>query len=157
MFLLWGVTTKCFSCTRGTFVLALKWALRSRYVAEFSLGLDAMKIAAYRSYCRVGGASDLGVNWARKLTAHVGRPDLCWRPLQSALGVGCASSLAGTHGSSTQAGLHLLLVRVVLLDQLTAWHYGCYRCPFLTLPLSRARRCCADWLDGRSHEGWHSR
>jgi hypothetical protein len=39
----------------------------------------------------------------------------------SALRVGCASRLAGTPGSSVQAGLHLLLVLVVLLDPLTAW------------------------------------
>jgi hypothetical protein len=43
----------------------------------------------------------------------------------SVLGTGGASRLVGILGSSMLVGLHLPLIRVVLLNSLTAWHYGC--------------------------------
>jgi hypothetical protein len=90
-------------------VLILKRDVLHRgYAAEFSQRMDAMKIAACHSYCHEGRASALGAKptvLGSSLPVVVG-----WVCDVSTVGAGCASRFAGTPGSSTQAGLHLLLV-----------------------------------------------
>jgi hypothetical protein len=73
----------------------------------------------------------------------------------NALAVGGTSRLAENLSFSMQAGSHLFVVRVVLLDPLTAW---CSGCPSLILcrlagrdPMQLgAAMLLANWLDGRS-------
>jgi hypothetical protein len=148
----------------------------------------AMKTAACHNYCREGHASAFRVNCARKLAALQWSAGsvmaaVTWALLEKAalgsslptvvgrvraggcdvstLGVVCASRLAGTPDSSMQAGLHLPLMRVLLLNPLTFLRYGC---PFLTIyhlteldPIAIGTAMFrTDWLDGRSLEGWHS-
>jgi hypothetical protein len=83
-----------------------------------------------------------------------------WSAGSVLMAVAGASRLAGTR-LFMQAGLHLLLVRVILLNPLTTWSSRfpsliLYRLPGRDPMESGAAMLRADWLDGKSLEDWHS-
>jgi hypothetical protein len=125
--------------------LALEKAvLHSGHAAEFSLGLDTIMTAACHSYCREGRASALeSTALGSLLPMVVNRVRAGGRDV-STLGVSCDSKLSGTPGSSTQTGLHLLLVWAILLNPLIHWRSQGY---FTTDDQSISKSSC------RAHSG----
>jgi hypothetical protein len=112
-----------FSCKRRKFVLALKvcnGVLSGKTALLHLHGHNGDCWAGLVSATRVVLAFSESTALGSSLPSAISRVHAGGRAT-SALGVGGASRLAGIPGSSMQGGFHLLLIRVVLLNPLSAW------------------------------------